>query len=222
MNDGIVRVKAITAFTTSYHCHVGHPDYVRANYDTARPGDRTTAELVARTAELRARGLEVDHDEVGLAAFPTPGRWWSANRTATVPGFVTESLDGRPVAPPMGTYGSHDVGTVRLRVLPSFWAHASADHAVTTRILPAGRSRSRIEVAWLVAAAAEEGVDYDLERLLPFWERTSEQDWSLCEGNQRGVESSAYVPGPYSPSREANVIAFDAWYLEALQCDPGA
>ena len=32
------------------------------------------------------------------------GRWWSANRTPLVPGFVTESLDGRPVAPLMGDY----------------------------------------------------------------------------------------------------------------------
>jgi len=133
-----------------------------------------------------------------------------------VPGFVTESLDGSPVAPPMGSYGLHDVGTLRVRVLPGFWCHASADHAVTTRVLPVGPLETSIEVAWLVDASAEEGVDYELDRLLPFWRLTSEQDWGLCERNQRGVLSSGYRPGPYSPSREGNVIAFLDWYLDSL------
>src|SRR5205085_7677982 len=83
-----------------WHCHLGHPEYVRANYDTARGSAATLAERADRTAELRSTGLEVDHDDVGLAPFPSPARWWSANRTPTAPGFVTESLDGRPVAPP--------------------------------------------------------------------------------------------------------------------------
>jgi len=133
-----------------------------------------------------------------------------------VPGFVTESLDGAPLAPPMGSYGRHDVGTLRSRVLPGFWCHASADHAVTTRMLPLGPLETRLDVTWLVDAYAKEGRDYDLDRLLPFWQLTSEQDWELCERNQRGVLSTAYRPGPYSPSRESNVIAFVDWYLDAL------
>jgi Rieske 2Fe-2S family protein len=86
---------------------------------------------------------------------------------------------------------------------------------VTTRVLPAGPRETRADVTWLVDAAAEEGRDYDLGRLLPFWQLTSEQDWELCERNQRGVQSSGYRPGPYSPTREANVIAFVDWYRRA-------
>ena len=69
---------------------------------------------------------------------------------------------------------------------------------------------------WLVDEDAVEGADYDPERLLPFWERTSEQDWGLCERNQIGVRSSAYRPGPLSPDHEANVMAFHAWYVDRL------
>ena len=202
-----------------WHCHLGHPEYVRANYDTARGSAATLAEIADRTAELRSKGLEVDHDDVGLAPFPSPARWWSANRTPTAPGFVTESLDGRPVAPPMGSYGDHDVGTLRSRVLPGFWCHASADHVVTTRILPTGPLETKLDVTWLVASFAEEGRDYALDALLPFWQVTSEQDWALCERNQRGVLSSAYRPGPLSPAKEANVIAFGDWYVDALRCE---
>jgi len=205
-----------------WHCHIGHPEYIRANCDTANETDRTRMELQARVAELAAKGLDVDHDDVGLAEFPSAGRWWAVNRTPTVPGFVTESLDGRPVALPMGRYDEHDVGTVRARVLPAFWCHASGDYVVTTRLFPAGPTETRIEVTWLVDGRALEGPDYDLAELLPFWQMTSEQDWALCERNQRGVRSSAYEPGPYSPSRERNVIAFDEWYRAALASVDGA
>jgi phenylpropionate dioxygenase-like ring-hydroxylating dioxygenase large terminal subunit len=57
------------------------------------------------------------------------------------------------------------------------------------------------------------GRDYELERLLPFWRLTSEQDWNLCERNHAGVRNPAFIPGPYSRSREYNVIAFVEWYL---------
>ena len=63
---------------------------------------------------------------------------------------------------------------------------------------------------------AVEGRDYELERLLPFWQRTSEQDWVICDANQAGVSSPAYTPGPYSKLRETNVQHFVDWYLGAL------
>ena len=64
---------------------------------------------------------------------------------------------------------------------------------------------------------AVEGRDYTLDALLPFWELTSEQDWKICENQQRGVQSSAYRPGPYSPYKEYNVDRFVQWYLQQLR-----
>jgi glycine betaine catabolism A len=212
-----------------WHCHVGHPEYVRANFDAVPDTARNRKLARSRGAE-HARTLggvagplpdllagAADHSAPGLYRFPTAGRWWSANRTPLAPGFVTESLDGEPVAPLMGSYPDYDVGTLRVRTVPNFWCHASADHAVLTRLLPRGPSRTDISVQWLVDREAQEVTDYQLERLLPFWQLTSEQDWSLCERNQLGVGSPAYLPGPYSPSREYNVIAFDEWYLASMR-----
>jgi Rieske 2Fe-2S family protein len=200
-----------------WHCHVGHPEYIRSNFDTALPSD---PELGRRTSEingnLSALGLELDHDEAGLAEFPTPDRWWSATRTPTTAGFVSESLDGRAVAPLMGDYAEADVGVLRARMLPNFWCHASSDHAVTTRLLPLGPGLTQVQVTWLVDAAATKGRDYELSRLLPFWQSTSEQDWTLCERAQRGVLDAGYEPGPLSPGREYNVIALLDWYRRAL------
>jgi Rieske 2Fe-2S family protein len=75
---------------------------------------------------------------------------------------------------------------------------------------------TRARVIWLVDRNAREGHDYHLEQLLPFWQQTSEQDWQLCEMVQRGVDSTAYRPGPLSKLWEYNVEAFIAWYLRRM------
>ncbi len=204
-----------------WHCHVGHPEYIKSHFDTANLGSAEVRERLAAQTESMVDALgglpagEV-YDGGGLATFPAPGCSWSAHRTPLVEGFATESLDGAPVAPIMGDYESYEVGVLRLRALPNFWCHASADHAVTTRLAPAGLERTQAVVTWLVDQDAVEGRDYSLERLLPVWGRTSEQDWQLCERNQRGIRSSGYRPGPLSERHEANVAAFHDWYREAM------
>ena len=153
-----------------------------------------------------------------MATFPDSDNdiWYSASRTPLVEGFVTETLDGLQVAPLMGDYRDPDVGTVRLRTMPNMWLHGSCDHAVSTRLLPAGLNSTKARVTWLVDKDATEGHDYQLEDLLPFWQMTSEQDWELCEWAQKGVSSSRYTPGPFSIAKEYNVDAFVRWYLKEL------
>src|SRR4029434_11298235 len=96
------------------------------------------AQARATSARLEAHGLVIDHREAGMVPFPMPEQWWSINRTHLIPGWVSESMDGRPVAPLMGTYPTHDVGTLRMRTMPNFWNHSSSDHSVSTRLAPAG------------------------------------------------------------------------------------
>jgi glycine betaine catabolism A len=206
-----------------WHCHAGHPQYVKANFDSA-PDTQQLRELALARAHDHALLLggtaDVDeHAEPGLYRFPTTGRWWSANRTPLVPGFVTESLTGEPVAPLMGEHRGYDIGTLRVRTVPNFWSHMSADHAVLTRLLPAGPETTLVRVQWLVDRDAVAGSDYELEALLPFWQLTSEQDWELCQRNHAGVRNPAYLPGPYSITREYNVAAFVDWYLARIAAD---
>jgi Rieske 2Fe-2S family protein len=125
-------------------------------------------------------------------------------------------MDGSQVSTLMGAYTDPDVGTLRARTLPNFWNHSSCDHGVSTLLLPAGPRKTLARVSWLVHEDAVEGRDYRLEELMPFWQLTSEQDWAICERQQRGVESSAYEPGPYSTYKEYNVDAFVRWYVKTL------
>jgi glycine betaine monooxygenase A len=212
-----------------FHCNANHPQYIKANFDhynaddtTPRIREQMAAAISRSEAKWAASGLVVSHKQTGMTTFPDAERniWYSANRTALVDGFVSESMDGAQVAPLMGDYHDNDVGTLRMRTLPNFWNHSSCDHGVSTRLLPKGPQLTAIRVWWLVDQAAVEGRDYDLAKLIPFWQLTSEQDWEICERQQRGVNSHAYIPGPYSTYKEYNVDAFIRWYLRQLQHEP--
>jgi Rieske 2Fe-2S family protein len=211
-----------------FHCNVNHPQYIKANFDHYNVDDASPRILAEMTAVIRrheerwaSAGLAATHKQTGMTKFPDAENhiWFSVNRTALVEGYVSETMDGKQVAPLMGHYLDNDVGTLRMRTLPNFWNHSSCDHGVSTRLLPAGPQATAIRVIWLVDETAIEGKDYEIEKLLPFWQLTSEQDWRICENQQRGVTSSAYVPGPYSTYKEYNVDSFVRWYLKMLMRD---
>ncbi len=208
-----------------YHCNINHPQYIKANYDHYNNDDtpdRLTAKIKAKSKQSEEnwgeQGLEITHQNSGMSIFPSSGNdgWFSINRTLLSDGYVSETMDGKQVAPLMGDYKDNSVGTLRLRSVPNMWCHASCDHTVLSRLIPIDKTTTEVRVIWLVDEKAEEGKDYELEKLIPFWQLTSEQDWNLCESAQLGINSSAYQPGPYSRNKEYNVERFVRWYLKEL------
>jgi Rieske 2Fe-2S family protein len=208
-----------------YHCNVNHPQYIKANFDHYNADD--TIERVAlhlnmvmerSEAKWIEQGLQV-RAETGMTEFPDPEKniWYATNRTPLVDGYVSETMDGKQVAPLMGDYTDPEVGTMRARMLPNFWIHASCDHSVAVRLTPNGLDHTSIRMIWLVDEKAEEGKDYDLDTLLPFWLMTAEQDWEICVNQQRGVNSHAYTPGPLSTFKEYNLDRFLRWYMKQIE-----
>lgn len=208
-----------------YHCNVNHPQYIKANFDHYNTDDtlpRIAEELERVTDRLEDKLAEQGmslRSETGMTPFPDPdnGIWWAANRTPLVEGYVSETMDGRQVAPLMGEYGDSDVGTVRIRSLPNFWIHASCDHAVSVRLTPISLHHTAVRMYWLVDEKAVEGRDYNLDTLLPFWLLTAEQDWGICVNQQKGVNSPAYTPGPLSVYKEYNLERFLRWYIQQMK-----
>ncbi len=208
-----------------YHCNVNHPQYIKANFDHYNADDtipRVAERLKLVTSRLETKlaalGMSL-REETGMTEFPDPdhGLWYAANRTPLELGYVSESMDGKQVAPLMGDYTDPQVGTLRIRSLPNFWMHASCDHSVAVRLTPKGIDHTQIRMIWLVAAGAEEGRDYHLETLLPFWLLTAEQDWKICANQQSGVTSHAYTPGPLSSYKEYNLDRYLRWYLQRMR-----
>lgn len=199
-----------------YHCQVAHPEFTLSNYDLGLPGDERTDDEF----EALLRRKYAQWDAQGLCpreiSFPG-GEWFRVSRYPLKPGYLTESMDGQLTAPLMGDLTSSDVGSLRLVGLPNFWGHANADYAMTTRLLPTAVDETRIDVAFMVRADAEEGVDYDPATVAEVWKATSEEDWELCENNYAGIKSRVYTSGPLSPLAETSVDGFLDWYLDRIR-----
>jgi glycine betaine catabolism A len=203
-----------------YHCPSHHDEYNAATYDVMRDralfDPKLQAELDAITAEANARFRALGLSE-GNTSSEMTGTYFRCHRTPLMKGYVTQSLDGGPVAPLMGDVPELDTGTLRTTLFPNFWQHTNCDHAVAARITPISANETHIRGIWLVDGKAEEGQDYTLDKLLPVWDHTNRQDWAICEGQQIGVSSRHYVPGPFSKYRERNVAQFLDWYLGEMQ-----
>jgi len=110
------------------------------------------------------------------------------------------------------------LGTLHFHTQPNAWYHFLSDHVLTFATLPLERGRTLVRSTWLVHADAEEGRDYDLEKLTSVWNATNAQDATFVEETQRGASSPAYEPGPIAAS-EYMVKLFHTWYEERLRAE---
>ena len=205
---------AVENFRECYHCAPAHPEYTMVNA-YVNDGDRDP-EKRARTvrdwvAEWEARGVAARDsrawgDDIGevqpVGAFRQPIR----------EGYWTLSEDGRPVAPLMGRLKEWDKGETLVIFGPLFYVYLANDHATLFRFTPVGERHTEVVVTWLVRGDAEEGRDYDVDRVIWMWDATTVEDTKIINDNQLGVNSRAYAPGRYS-ERERGARNFVAWYL---------
>src|SRR5208337_1781038 len=158
---------------------------------------KVLAEDTAFATECEARWAKI-----GIESRPIPflaNSWHHAAMMIFRKGFVSQSLDGQPVGPLLGSLPERLAGALAVVIYPTFWFEASSDYAMIQRFLPVGPTSTDVEMIWLVHQDAQEGVDYEVERVTAFWKATADQDRIICEDNQAGVNSSSYRPGPYAP-----------------------
>lgn len=196
-------------FRECYHCGPAHPEYCNAVIG-ANLRESVDEVLAERRIEWQKKGLAIDTVDFENDSFHF------AIRYPLRPGVQSYSLDRKPIAIPMGDHKDYDAGVLGLVVYPNFWMDAVSDYMWTMRLTAVSPSCTILDLAWLVDGAAKEGVDYTTERLIEFWKITGEQDWTLCENNFRGVESSHYQPGPYAPV-ELDVSRYIDWYIERMR-----
>ena len=70
--------------------------------------------------------------------------------------------------------------------------------------------------------AQRETVEQLRQTLRQVWDATNDQDRRLAEENQRGINSTAYQPGPDSQTYEFGVVNFVDWYSERMLNNLGA
>lgn len=203
---------AVENFMECYHCAPAHAEYARCHALTS-PADnaRLRPAMLRQAAKLGYRTATVGGNQA-----PEKGavlRYYARN--ALYESFATGSRDGRPLAPLLGDIGDYGGGVADTQIGPVSFGLLYADHAVVYRFTPRGAQETDMEVVWLVRGDAEEGRDYDLERLTWLWRVTSDADKQIIVNNQQGVNSRFYEPGPLS-EMEAFTTAFIEWYLTEI------
>jgi glycine betaine catabolism A len=116
------------------------------------------------------------------------------------------SRDGRP---PMRGINAEDERRIFYYVLwPMSFISIHPDYLLLHRLVPEGPDRTRVICDWLFEADTIAMPGFDPSDAVAFWDLTNQQDWHVCELQQRGTSSSSWVAGRYS-NQEASVHAFD-------------
>jgi Rieske 2Fe-2S family protein len=202
-------------FRECYHCDGNHPELVNTiPWLSLHLSKERQAELDALNDSKRQHWERIGLSVGGTAM--TRQVCHLSYRFVMREGFVSASMDGKPVAPLLGRLKDPDAGGVTIQMYPNCLVlDGCSDHFVASYITPVSPTLCHARVDWLVREDAVEGKDYQIDRLTKLYSITAQQDWTLCENNHAGVSSRAYRPGPYAPS-EGNTELFVEWYLDQL------
>lgn len=172
-------------YSECYHCPVIHPQL-----DKLSPWDSGRNDL----GEGPFLG--------GFMSLRTPG------------GSMT--LDGHTSRPPVGDVRGDDLDRIYYySIFPTMLLSLHPDYVMAHRLVPLAVDRVRVDCDWLFDPKTMGGADFDPSDAIGFWDMTNKQDWKVCELSQAGIQSRAYVPGPYSPN-EGILQAFDKHYLSVI------
>ncbi|RDL43050.1 Rieske (2Fe-2S) protein [Marinomonas piezotolerans] len=200
-----------------YHCSGNHPELLNTllewdDTNDPRAPKSFTDHYNRQAAKWDAEGIPHEHRSFG------PGL---RNRIVRMPlkeGTQVMTIDGGAGCKKMmGNIKNPELGSMRILHLPNSWNHMQSDHFIVFRVLPISAQESLVTTKWFVHKDAQEGIDYDADRLRQVWDATNDQDRILGEQNQLGINSIGYQPGPYSETYEYGVMNFLEWYTETIK-----
>lgn len=195
-----------------YHCQGSHPELCRTYSDDPA---LTGVALSGGSSDIEAHWGKCDAINIPSRFHMDEEGQYRASRIPLLRDSKSFTLSGDiAVTKPMVASDDLALGSLLLFHYPNTWNHFLSDHAITFRITPVSTTQTIVTTKWLVHKDAVEGVDYDIDNLTKVWNATNLQDRQLVEENQRGVNSTAYSSGPYSPIHEDGVSQFVDWYCD--------
>ena len=82
---------------------------------------------------------------------------------------------------------------------PNFMLRLSADHAAAFTLWPRSPTHTTIACDFLFDPAEMAKAGFDPSDAVNFWDLVNRQDWTICEGVQRGMRSRVFERGFYAP-----------------------
>jgi phenylpropionate dioxygenase-like ring-hydroxylating dioxygenase large terminal subunit len=205
---------AIENYEECYHCASAHPEYAVMHtlmVDHRRRG-HLQKNMIERIESCGLKNLEIDK----LDGRAPPGEMgYSYSRTALFEGYKTGSKEGLPVAPLLGELTDYDGGASDFAFGQFSFLLVYSDHAVVYVFFPIDHENCKCVVYWMVRGDAEEGKDYDVDKLTWLWEVTTHADKEIVVNNAKGIKSRYYKPGPFSEQESAE-RSWVEWLLSEL------
>ncbi|MGQ0815599.1 MAG: aromatic ring-hydroxylating oxygenase subunit alpha [Gemmatimonadota bacterium] len=100
-------------------------------------------------------------------------------------------------------------------LMPNLMLSLHPDYVNYYLVHPVTAGLTRVESEWLFHPDTLADTSANLKDAIEFWDVTNRQDWDIVERGYRGIASSRYKPGPYSP-RESIPAAWDREYLNLI------
>ena len=82
---------------------------------------------------------------------------------------------------------------------PNFLLSLSADHAAAFTLWPHSPTRTTVLCDFLFHPSEMARPGFDPSDAVEFWDLVNRQDWTICEGVQRGMRSRVFEQGYYAP-----------------------
>lgn len=197
-----------------YHCGGNHPGLCRSFPEDPAITSGADAEIPEH--------VQQHYDRMAAQGLPSqfrmgPDFQYRVARMPLLPGAKSFTMDLKPaVTRHLGHVSDDAAGTLLKYHYPSTWNHFLSDHAILFRVTPLSPTETQVTTKWLVHKDAVEGRDYDVQRLTEVWQSTNDEDRRVVEDNQKGINSPAYEPGPYSSIHEQSVMEFVEWYVRSM------
>ncbi len=200
---------AIENFEECYHCEPVHKSLVTVQW--WQQAHVLSDEQVADIAEEVARH---NHSELQQQGNQQQNSYTMNRHLA--PGYVTGSLDGKPVAPLILDEWTHMRRGATTGFSTSFFA-AYDDHIAVARFTPRDILMTDVEIFWLVKGDAKDD-EVDVERMMELWDVTYREDLWIVENNQHGIRNSRYnyAGGQPYARREGGPAGFIKWYMTEI------
>jgi Rieske 2Fe-2S family protein len=206
---------SIENYQECYHCATAHPEYalMHTMMLDREKRERASAHMYERMEACGIKDFDIDHVDSNAR----PGEiGFGFARTAMFSKFKTGSKGGEPVAPLLGSIKGYDSGQADLSFGPFSFLLAYNDHVVCYVFTPVDHKNTNCEIYWLVRGDAEEGKDYDVDKLTWLWDVTTQADKEIIVNNSKGVHSKYYEPGPFSGMERLENLYIE-WILKELQ-----
>jgi phenylpropionate dioxygenase-like ring-hydroxylating dioxygenase large terminal subunit len=224
-------------FRECYHCGPAHSkSYATAYWSADGTLTKSQRDAIAREIERtdptwhaplgtgQGYGTQRGQDRlIQTAQTPAAAMGTNAQRSLNHfrPGYVTASLDGKPVAPLLPGVKAYTNGMGDGRASGTRLGFSTTavsiyeDYVFCCHFTPRNVMLTDAELFFLVHPDAKEGKDYDADRLAGLWYKTLLEDRWLAENNHHGILSSryAYKGGQPYMAVEGGPAGFVKWYM---------